>query len=104
MRLYVYIYIYTHSSFHLIFHCPYATQTLNPKPLNPKPYTLYYSIRAFPFFHYPMVPFFIRYRPWFSVQFHPEACGGPTDTDFLFDYFLQFIAEPTASPVTGLLL
>eukprot|EP00439_Symbiodinium_sp_Y106_P070103 s3034_g12.t1 len=39
-------------------------------------------------------------KPWFSVQFHPEACGGPTDTDFLFDYFLQFIAEPTASPVT----
>jgi len=39
-------------------------------------------------------------KPWFSVQFHPEACGGPTDTDFLFNYFLQFIAEPTASPVT----
>ena len=29
-----------------------------------------------------------------------QACGGPTDTDFLFNYFLQFIAEPTASPVT----
>lgn len=29
-----------------------------------------------------------------------KACGGPTDTDFLFNYFLQFIAEPTASPVT----
>ena len=25
---------------------------------------------------------------------------GPTDTDFLFNYFLQFIAEPTASVVT----
>ena len=24
-------------------------------------------------------------RPYFSVQFHPEACAGPTDTDFLFD-------------------
>ena len=39
-------------------------------------------------------------RPWFSVQFHPEACGGPTDTDFLFDHFLQFIAEPSTSVVT----
>ncbi|CAL1141702.1 unnamed protein product [Cladocopium goreaui] len=39
-------------------------------------------------------------KPWFSVQFHPEAKGGPTDTDFLFNYFLQFIAEPTASVVT----
>ncbi|MBR2572665.1 MAG: carbamoyl phosphate synthase small subunit [Clostridia bacterium] len=28
----------------------------------------------------------------FSTQFHPEACGGPKDTDFLFD---QYIAEVT---------
>ena len=27
--------------------------------------------------------------PFFSVQFHPEACAGPTDTDFLFDMFLR---------------
>lgn len=26
-------------------------------------------------------------RPFFSVQFHPEAAPGPTDTDFLFDRF-----------------
>jgi carbamoyl-phosphate synthase small subunit len=26
-------------------------------------------------------------KPFFSVQFHPEACPGPTDTDFLFDRF-----------------
>ncbi|CAK9103982.1 Protein URA2 [Includes: Glutamine-dependent carbamoyl-phosphate synthase [Durusdinium trenchii] len=39
-------------------------------------------------------------RPWFSVQFHPEAAGGPTDTEFLFDYFLQFITEPGNSVVT----
>jgi len=39
-------------------------------------------------------------KPWFSVQFHPEARGGPTDTDFLFDYFLQFIVEPGNSVVT----
>lgn len=32
----------------------------------------------------------IRYqdRPIFSVQFHPEACGGPQDTAFLFDRFI----------------
>ncbi|MCX6567121.1 MAG: glutamine-hydrolyzing carbamoyl-phosphate synthase small subunit [Candidatus Aminicenantes bacterium] len=26
-------------------------------------------------------------KPFFSVQFHPEAAPGPTDTDFLFDRF-----------------
>lgn len=26
-----------------------------------------------------------------SVQFHPEACPGPTDTEFLFDEFLESI-------------
>lgn len=25
----------------------------------------------------------------FTVQFHPEACGGPKDTDFLFDRFIE---------------
>lgn len=25
----------------------------------------------------------------FTVQFHPEACGGPKDTDFLFDRFTE---------------
>ena len=29
-----------------------------------------------------------REKPWFSVQFHPEACSGPTDTEFLFDEFV----------------
>ena len=31
----------------------------------------------------------IRHRemPWFSAQFHPEACAGPVDTEFLFDTF-----------------
>ena len=28
-------------------------------------------------------------RPWFSSQFHPEACGGPVDTEFLFDDFIN---------------
>lgn len=27
--------------------------------------------------------------PAFSVQFHPEACGGPKDTNFLFDDFIK---------------
>ncbi len=27
----------------------------------------------------------------FSVQFHPEACGGPKDTNFLFDRFIEMI-------------
>jgi carbamoyl-phosphate synthase small subunit len=29
----------------------------------------------------------------FSTQFHPEASSGPTDTDFLFDLFLENIAK-----------
>ncbi len=29
----------------------------------------------------------------FSVQFHPEACGGPHDTSFLFDRFLSMMEE-----------
>lgn len=35
----------------------------------------------------------IAYRdiPAFSVQFHPEACGGPKDTAFLFDRFLDMV-------------
>ncbi|MCI6247759.1 glutamine-hydrolyzing carbamoyl-phosphate synthase small subunit [bacterium] len=33
----------------------------------------------------------IEYQQWncFTVQFHPEANGGPKDTEFLFDRFLQ---------------
>jgi carbamoyl-phosphate synthase small subunit len=30
-----------------------------------------------------------RLKPYFSVQFHPEAHPGPTDTAFLFDDFLR---------------
>lgn len=29
--------------------------------------------------------------PAFSVQFHPEACGGPKDTNFLFDEFIKLM-------------
>lgn len=28
-------------------------------------------------------------RPYFSAQFHPEASSGPTDTEFMFDTFLE---------------
>ena len=31
--------------------------------------------------------------PAFTVQFHPEACGGPLDTSFLFDKFIAMIQE-----------
>jgi carbamoyl-phosphate synthase small subunit len=31
----------------------------------------------------------LRRRPVFGVQFHPEGCPGPTDTEFLFDTFLE---------------
>ena len=30
-------------------------------------------------------------KPWFSVQFHPEAAAGPTDTEFLFDEFIKLL-------------
>jgi len=30
-------------------------------------------------------------NPWFSAQFHPEATGGPTDTQFLFDDFINLL-------------
>ncbi|WP_185850757.1 glutamine-hydrolyzing carbamoyl-phosphate synthase small subunit [Blattabacterium cuenoti] len=30
-------------------------------------------------------------KPFFSVQFHPEASGGPTDTEFLFDIFIDLM-------------
>ena len=35
----------------------------------------------------------VEYMQWncFTVQFHPEASGGPRDTEFLFDRFIQNI-------------
>lgn len=32
-------------------------------------------------------------KPFFSTQFHPEASSGPTDTEFLFDVFIEKIEE-----------
>lgn len=39
----------------------------------------------------------VRYlgRPAFSVQFHPEACGGPRETGYLFDDFLAMVRDNT---------
>ena len=30
-------------------------------------------------------------KPFFSAQFHPEACSGPTDTEFIFDKFIELL-------------
>ena len=35
-------------------------------------------------------------EPAFSVQFHPEACGGPQETAFLFDRFIDMMKENKA--------
>ena len=37
-------------------------------------------------------------NPWFSAQFHPEACSGPTDTEWMFDEFIKSLS-PVPSPV-----
>src|SRR5690606_1632782 len=42
-------------------------------------------------------------KSFFSVQFHPEAKGGPADTSYLFDKFLgmvrkQSFSHPLANP------
>eukprot|EP00922_Rhytidocystis_sp_ex-Travisia-forbesii_P052025 GHVS01077215.1.p1 GENE.GHVS01077215.1~~GHVS01077215.1.p1 ORF type:complete len:1771 (+),score=399.07 GHVS01077215.1:44-5356(+) len=41
-----------------------------------------------------------KLQPWFSVQFHPEAAGGPTDTVFLFADFLRAVSKPSLIPVS----
>lgn len=37
----------------------------------------------------------IRHKenPWFSSQFHPEACSGPVDTEFMFDKFVETMKQ-----------
>ena len=32
-----------------------------------------------------------REKPFFATQFHPEAAGGPVDTEFLFDEFISLL-------------
>ncbi len=45
----------------------------------------------------------IRHKtyPWFSAQFHPEACSGPVDTEWMFDVFVEKVKKdpPPALPV-----
>jgi hypothetical protein len=36
-------------------------------------------------------------KPFFTAQFHPEASGGPTDTAFLFDVFLDSVRKKSKS-------
>ena len=41
----------------------------------------------------------IRHKtnPWMSAQFHPEACSGPVDTEFLFDEFVGCLGDSSFS-------
>ena len=41
----------------------------------------------------------LRYKniPCFTVQYHPEACGGPKDTEYLFDNFLAMMKGGAAN-------
>lgn len=41
-----------------------------------------------------------KWRPWSSVQFHPEAMGGPSDTAFLFKIFFKKILQRDIEYVT----
>eukprot|EP00501_MAST-03F_sp_TOSAG23-6_P000414 GSMAST32.ASY1.ANO1.426.1 assembled CDS len=38
------------------------------------------------------------HRPVFSAQFHPEHRGGPDDTEYFFDVFMDMVRNPTARP------
>ncbi|UQZ32857.1 carbamoyl-phosphate synthase small subunit [Paenibacillus sp. PK3_47] len=42
-----------------------------------------------------------KHYPAFSVQYHPEAAPGPHDSSYLFDRFLQMIAEHKAKLPAG---
>ena len=35
-------------------------------------------------------------KPWFSAQFHPEACSGPTDTEWMFDKFVKMLEKSSS--------
>ncbi|KAL5005647.1 hypothetical protein ScPMuIL_016805 [Solemya velum] len=42
-------------------------------------------------------------KPIFTAQFHPEAWGGPTDTAFLFDYFIDLVKSEETTSLTKVL-
>ncbi|GHV72487.1 hypothetical protein FACS1894201_01920 [Bacteroidia bacterium] len=37
-------------------------------------------------------------KPFFTAQFHPEACSGPTDTEFIFDLFAEALTTGVLKP------
>lgn len=39
-------------------------------------------------------------RPIFSTQFHPEAKGGPMDSSYLFDRYLQSVQQAKSNQTT----
>lgn len=41
-------------------------------------------------------------KPYFTAQFHPEHCNGPTDTEFLFDIFLDAVRRKEKGPINSL--
>ena len=45
----------------------------------------------------------IRHKtmPWFSAQFHPEACSGPTDTEWMFDEFVRQVSDYEVASLSG---
>ena len=45
----------------------------------------------------------IRHKtnPWMSAQFHPEACSGPVDTEFLFDEFVKMLEGRASKSLTS---
>uniref|UniRef100_A0A8C5NG52 Carbamoyl-phosphate synthase [ammonia], mitochondrial n=1 Tax=Gouania willdenowi TaxID=441366 RepID=A0A8C5NG52_GOUWI len=42
-------------------------------------------------------------KPVFTAQFHPEAKGGPTDTEFFFDSFMSLIKEGKGANIASVL-
>uniref|UniRef100_H3AH65 Carbamoyl-phosphate synthase [ammonia], mitochondrial n=2 Tax=Latimeria chalumnae TaxID=7897 RepID=H3AH65_LATCH len=42
-------------------------------------------------------------KPIFTAQFHPEAKGGPTDTEFLFDAFIALIKKGKGTSIASVM-
>lgn len=42
-------------------------------------------------------------KPIFTAQFHPEANGGPTDTEFLFDAFIDLIKKGKGTNIASVI-
>ncbi|XP_051762789.1 carbamoyl-phosphate synthase [ammonia], mitochondrial [Ctenopharyngodon idella] len=42
-------------------------------------------------------------KPVFTAQFHPEAKGGPTDTEFLFDAFISLIRKGKEGSISSVM-